>query len=346
MSTMQTKRASFSGVCQIRLKFKDKDCHGGKQSKERITAMVCGNMSGTDKRPLLVISKSSKPRCFNNIKSFPTEYDANKKAWMTSEIFVKWVTKFDKTCQRQRRKCALIVDNCPAHPKVKGLKNVTLFFLPLNTTSKTQPMDQGVIRNLKHYYRKLVIVRHLRAIEREMEKISILDAMHNLQQAWNNVNETTIANCYKKADFKVFDDTDAVDIEADIDEDPLDDLPLARLMGSNFTMNDYVSVDNDVPTCEELTDDAIVDDIVASRDATPDDNDNGDDADDLEIPPVEPPTVDMALKACDTLRLFLQQQTNVTDILEKLCHVDKCVMQIDLSKRCAKQSVITDFFRM
>ena len=63
------------------LEFKNKDCHGGKQSKERITAMVCANMSGTDKHPLLVLGKSWKPRSFNNVKSFPTEYDTNKKAW-------------------------------------------------------------------------------------------------------------------------------------------------------------------------------------------------------------------------------------------------------------------------
>ena len=142
------------------------------------------------------------------------------------------------------------------------------------------------------------------------------------------MNKTTIANCYKKAGFKVSDDTDAVDIEADIDNNPLENLPLARLMGSNFTMSDYVSVD-DVPTCEELTDNAIVDDIAASMDATADDNEDDDWANNLEIPPVESPTADMALKACDTLR-----------------HVDKCVMQIDLSKTCAKQSMITDFFRM
>ena len=69
----------------------------------------------------------------------------------------------------------VIVDNCPAHPKVKGLKNVTLFFLPPNTTSKTQPIDQDVIRSLKHNYRKLVIAHHLRSIEkkREMEKITV-----------------------------------------------------------------------------------------------------------------------------------------------------------------------------
>ena len=271
------------------LEFKDKDCHGGKQNKERITAMVCANMSSTDKRPLLVLGWSAKRRCFNNVKSFPTEYDANKKAWMTSEIFTKWVIKFNKFCQRQRRKCALIVDNCPAHPKVKGLKNVTLFFLPPNTTSKTQPMDQGVIRSLKHSYRKLVIARHLRAIEkkREMEKMTVLDGMHYLQQAWNNVTETTIANCYRKAGFKTIDDTEITDdIETEIEEGPLDDLPLARLVGANFTLSDYVSVDDDLPTCKTLTDEAIVDDIIAARDVMPDDDDD-DMTGDHDIVPVE-----------------------------------------------------------
>ena len=69
------------------LEFKNVQCHGGKRSKERLTVMVCCNMSGSDKTPLLVLGKSEKPRCFKNVKSLPAEYKANKKAWMTSEIF-------------------------------------------------------------------------------------------------------------------------------------------------------------------------------------------------------------------------------------------------------------------
>ena len=178
--------------------------------------------------------------------------------------------------------------------------------------------------------------------------MTVLDGMHYLQQAWNNVTETTIANCYRKAGFKTIDDTETTDdIETEIEDDPLDDLPLSRLVGANFTLSDYVSVDDDLPTCETLTDEAIVDDIIAARDVMPEDDDDDDDmTGDHDIVPVEPPTVDLALKACSTLRLFLQQQTDVTDILEKLCAIDKCVTQIDLSKRCAKQSMITDFFRM
>ena len=151
------------------LEFKTVDFHGGKQSKERISALVCANMSGTDKVPLFVLGKAAKPRCFKSVKTLPTEYDSNAKAWMTGDIFTQWVKKLDMKCHRQHPRVALIVINCPAHPKIKGLKAVKLVFLPPNTTSRTQPIDQGVIRALKHHYRKQVIVKHLRAMDRKEE---------------------------------------------------------------------------------------------------------------------------------------------------------------------------------
>ena len=62
------------------LTFKGETCNGGKRSKERLTVMVCANMDGSEKLPLLVIGKSKKPRCFANVKSLPTQYEANKTA--------------------------------------------------------------------------------------------------------------------------------------------------------------------------------------------------------------------------------------------------------------------------
>ena len=43
--------------------------------------------------------------------------------------------------KKENRKVIIIVDNCPAHPIIEGLKAVELEFLPPNTTSKTQPTD-------------------------------------------------------------------------------------------------------------------------------------------------------------------------------------------------------------
>ncbi|XP_052696045.1 tigger transposable element-derived protein 6-like [Crassostrea angulata] len=67
------------------LEFKNVNCLGGK-NKDRLTAMVCANMDGTENLPLLIIGKSANPRCFKNVLSFPVEYLANKKAWMTGVI--------------------------------------------------------------------------------------------------------------------------------------------------------------------------------------------------------------------------------------------------------------------
>ena len=166
------------------LEYKKVGCHGGKKSEERLTVMVCANMSGKDKLPLLIIEKSANPRCFKNKKTLPTTYTSNKKAWMTSEIFTDWLKKLDQRLKRQKRKIAMVVDNSPAHPHVRGLQCVELIFLPPNTTSKTQPMDQGVINNFKTHNRKRVILRQMREMDGKKEfTISVLDAMRLMQQA-------------------------------------------------------------------------------------------------------------------------------------------------------------------
>ena len=71
---------------------------------------------------------------------------------MTSDLFEEWVRELDRKLQREDKKIALIVDNCPAHPDINDLKAIELVFLPPNTTSHTQPMDQGVIWSLKSIY--------------------------------------------------------------------------------------------------------------------------------------------------------------------------------------------------
>jgi hypothetical protein len=69
------------------LKFKGETCVGGKLSKDRITVLVCPNSDGTEKRKLLVTGKSKNLRCFKNVKSLPVRYSANRKSWMTSDLF-------------------------------------------------------------------------------------------------------------------------------------------------------------------------------------------------------------------------------------------------------------------
>ena len=61
---------------------------------------------------------------------------------------------------------------------------VELLFLPPNTTSELQPMDQGVIRALKTKRRSSIVKLCITYLEAngEVPRISILDAMRILVQ--------------------------------------------------------------------------------------------------------------------------------------------------------------------
>ena len=120
---------------------------------------------------------------------------------MDYDLFEEWVREIDRKFLAEKQKIALIVDNCPAHPKVEGLKAIDLIFLPPNTTSKTQPMDQGIIRSLKARYRTKVIRKYIAAVDakKPLPKLTILDAMTMLVAAWDSVSETTVVNHFKKA---------------------------------------------------------------------------------------------------------------------------------------------------
>ena len=69
----------------------------------------------------------------------------------------------------EKKKVALIIDNCPANLTIDNLKSIELIFLPLNTTSKLQPTDQGVIRSLKAYYKALALQRLDVAIDKRKD---------------------------------------------------------------------------------------------------------------------------------------------------------------------------------
>ncbi|KAF0688197.1 tigger transposable element-derived protein 6-like, partial [Aphis craccivora] len=93
------------------LAFKNEKCHGGKNSKERITVMLAANMDGSQKLKPLMIGKYANPRCFKNLKSFPLMYRSNKKAWMTGVLFTEWLICIDADMKKANRKILMFIDN-------------------------------------------------------------------------------------------------------------------------------------------------------------------------------------------------------------------------------------------
>lgn len=141
--------------------FKGDDCSGGKRSKERITVALCASLTGEKLKPV-VIGKSKKPRCFKRIRKehLPVDYYFNSNAWMNSKIYEDFLKNVNRKMKMQKRKILLFVDNAPSHPNM-DLSNVKVQFLPPNTTSLTQPMDQGIIQTTKLKIRKRQVIYYL-----------------------------------------------------------------------------------------------------------------------------------------------------------------------------------------
>lgn len=93
----------FLSLCQMSFVFKNETCHGGKLSKERLTVLVCTNSTGTHKLKLVVIGKSRSPRCFKNVRTFPCEYLAQCRAWMTEILFMNWIQQLDAFFGKQKK---------------------------------------------------------------------------------------------------------------------------------------------------------------------------------------------------------------------------------------------------
>jgi hypothetical protein len=156
-------------------------------------------MSGTEKLQPTIISKFEKPRCFRGVRHLPANYRHSKKAWMTTPLFIEFLRCLDAKMGCKGRKILLFIDHCPAHPPgIIKLRNVEVVYFPANSTSQLQPLDQGVIAALKRKYRKRLIrslLWHLRTKgmdhvkEHGLPKWNVLDAMHHLVAAWNDVSQ-------------------------------------------------------------------------------------------------------------------------------------------------------------
>jgi hypothetical protein len=75
---------------------------------------------------------------------------------MTGKICEEYLQWLNSEMKAQGRKVLLLMDNFSGHELavqlvggLQGLSNVWIIWLPLNTTSHWQPMDQGIIASLK-----------------------------------------------------------------------------------------------------------------------------------------------------------------------------------------------------
>nr|XP_037270734.1 tigger transposable element-derived protein 4-like [Rhipicephalus microplus] len=198
-------------------------------------------------------------------------------------IFENWLRELDARFTRQGGKVVLIVDNCPAHRQVDGLKSISLEFLPANITAVIQPIDQGVIQNIKVHYRRQLLQRMpLCADTDKYYNVDLLAAIHILAHAWEQVQTTTIQRCFHHAGFQAQELVHEEESLADADADAVFDQVVPS---TPFTRQDYETIDESVQACcQEMLEELIAevqadnqpfssdecDDIIASAEVPPD----------------------------------------------------------------------------
>ncbi|XP_063598617.1 tigger transposable element-derived protein 6-like [Penaeus indicus] len=225
---------------------------------------------------------------------------------MSSEIFEEWVRKF----RVDGRKIALIIDNCPAHPTVSNLTNVQLVFLPPNTTSILQPMDQD---------------------------------------SWELVSKETIVNCFRKAGIAPDGQQAAIGDSDDPFKDLQESLNDLRKADSSMVLNDVtatalVSLDDDViATAPEMNEDDLVSRLKKQENEEEESGDEEIQGGEMFVPVAEKPSrsaIESALEVLKDAAMFSDKSGQMKRAIfdfERLYESDRA--------ESLKQKDITHFFK-
>ena len=215
---------------------------GKKKVKERVSLVVCVNACGTHKIPCSMIGKPKNPACIAQ-SSWPIPYFDQKRAWMDVSVCNKWFNDvfFPAVRRRTARPVLLLLDNAPGHFDAFERDCVRVVFFPPNCTSWKQPCDMGIIAALKKRYKYLYLSDVLQFHDLDQEEkerkrelgtrlrrgaagvafgrpAHLLDAATYVKEAWDDsVPETTVKNCFRKAEIMDFGDDPVVDDNVEVD---------------------------------------------------------------------------------------------------------------------------------
>ena len=137
-----------------------------------------------------------------------------------------------------------------------------------------------------------------------LDKLNIKEAIDFIADAWNNVTQTTIRNCWMKTGILPNSD-DAIMVDANIQDPKFDDsMNVINTFPDASGVNEYLdSFDQNVPAEEYLNDEQIINLVQFEKEANEEDNDTSDE----EIPLV---SAKQAVNGLKTFIQYFEQQNN------------------------------------
>jgi hypothetical protein len=237
----------------------------------------------------------------------------------------------------RHRKILLLLDNFSGHELgvqlvggLEGLPNVRIAWLPPNTTSYWQPLDQGIIASFKLGYRKQWInfmLRQLEADKNPNKTVNILKAIQWSRLAWEALEAHKIQKCWWKSTL-ILKPRDEDILQNNVAEIEELNAEIARLPGDSMPIEDFLE-----PAGEAIVDeDGDIFEAVVERYSITE----GDDIDEVEDGGEEEirPSLAEAIKALNTLQLFasLGEDEGRISVIKALEQIGKDISQERIAK--------------
>lgn len=275
----------------------ERSARGFKISKKRVTLLATVNASGDFRLPLVVIHKYINPRALKhcNLETLPVDYYGQKKAWMDSSIFKNWFkTKFVPRVKHYLStkglpaKALLLMDNAPSHPSTEELCSrdglIKTMFLPANTTSLIQPMDQGILYNLKRRYKrnlleKMILYETIGGLPYDQfaKNLNNKDCIYSVANAWEQIQSSSLQKAWNKLL-----GAQASSIDEDRNQEPIcinscpdSELEIERfmetfhdhgIMVTEEVAEEWLKGDDNDVGYQELSDDEIISEVLGHAD--------------------------------------------------------------------------------
>lgn len=238
-----------------------------------------------------------------------------------------------------KRKIIMVLDNCSAHVAANlRLDHVKIVFLPPNATSMVQPLDRGIINSLKVKYRTAVVKKIILKLDAgDIPNMTILDAIYELDSAWNEVTSKCIENCFRSS--KLMDVT-AEPAVAILEQEDSSSFPELNLPDFNF--NDYLHADDNLVLYEEN----VFPEVRTVQSPEPHSAENHENSEEEEEEDEEEEYQCLsnreALKCVEDLKYFFTCSNSNELFVNELRRMEKNI--IDKSMTSLRQVAITNYF--
>ncbi|XP_064103313.1 tigger transposable element-derived protein 1-like [Macrobrachium nipponense] len=303
---------------------------GFKAHKDRVTLLMCGNAAGFMLKPGLIY-KSLNPCALKNKNKalLPVYWMSNKKAWITKALTLDWFVncfipqvKLYLAENGLPFKVLLLMDCAGGHAMDLHYKGVQVEFLPPNTTSLIQPMDQGVIRAFKALYTRSTMEGLISSIDEGDDDFSlkkywreynIATCLANIQNALKEMKQQTLNASWRKLWPDVVHDYEGFTPD-EVHHFAVDKaVRLAQLI-ANEGFSDMTAEDvNSLIEChsEPLTDEVLVE---MTRSVSEEEEEAADDGDD-DQPEQRGLTLENLQELCNMARAMQQRAQEIDDIM-------------------------------